>query len=177
MVLFLNLTIKDDLANKYKSVLQGAYQDYDIEITKNSNEVSEQYFDSSALNLGGINADNYIDMTYSSGIYSNKGENIDVTFVGCDRESMIKNNLCTIVKKSDLYDANSDNQIIISEKNADKYNVKLGDTVTISTQKGEQQYIVAALAKTSGFFLMENDSFYIITDMKCIQEQIGRAHV
>ena len=170
MVLFLNLTIKDDLANKYKSVLQGAYQDYDIEITKNSNEVSEQYFDSSALNLGGINADNYIDMTYSSGIYSNKGENIDVTFVGCDRESMIKNNLCTIVKKSDLYDANSDNQIIISEKNADKYNVKLGDTVTISTQKGEQQYIVAALAKTSGFFLMENDSFYIITDMKCIQE-------
>lgn len=177
MVMFMNLTIKDDLTNKYKSVLQGAYQDYDIEIFPKSENINGQYFDKKDLDLSGINIDNDQDFAYGSGIYTYEDKNIDVGLFGCDRETFVNNKLATLVEKSSDYDAKDVNQIIISKKNADKYKIKLGDTVKVNVRGGEDEYKVTAFAETGGYFLMEDDSFFIITDIKYVQDLNGKPNI
>lgn len=173
MVLFLNLTIKDDLFSMYKGVLQGAYQDFDIQISKKSSQEGDTYFDKDSINTENIKIDNLINLIYASGVFVNNSENIDVTFVGCDKKKMEDGNLCQIVERSDNYEKKDKNQIIISKKTADKYNLKINDNVKINTIKGEITYNIAALAATKGYFLMENDSFLIMSDIAYIQDLNG----
>src|SRR5574344_1247635 len=133
MVLFLNLTIKDDLGSKYRALLRGSYQDYDIQVNKKVNEnsdVKDKYFNPSELKLQNVISDNTLAAINTSAVYTYKDEKdtkdkvVDVYLYGCDKEKFKDNNLCEITKKTSDYDVNADNQVIISEKSAKKFNLK-----------------------------------------------------
>src|SRR5574344_3570 len=182
MVLFLNLTIKDDLGTKYRALLRGSYQDYDIQVNKKTNENSEEnekYFNTEDLKLKDIEEDNTLTAINANGVYTyqdkkdNKEKIKDVYLYGCDRNKFVDNDLCERTKKSKDFDLTSDEQVIISEKSAKKYNLKIGDTITVATLKGDQTYEIAALSKTKGLFVMEQDAVMIITTQNTVAQICG----
>lgn len=168
MVLFLNLTIKDDVAKKYTSVMQGAYQDYDISIEKNDPD-GTGYFDEKDVNLSGVKTDRIFCLSFAYGTYIKGKENITVNLFGSDRQVLKDTGLCTLVKKSDDFDTKDNNQIIVSKKAAKRYNWKLNDEITIYTKDGEHKLKLTGIAKSFGFFLGENDGVFIMTtkDFTC----------
>jgi putative ABC transport system permease protein len=162
MVLFLNLTIKDDLVKKYTSVLQGAYQDYDLVAYSNASD-DNGFFQQEEMDLSGIDADHILYISAAFGVYMQEEENLTINLLGVDRQMLQDTNLCRLEEKSKDYNPANEGQILISRKTADKFDWKLDDIITIYTKDGEHELTIAGIAQTSGFFLTEFDNFYIIT--------------
>jgi ABC-type lipoprotein release transport system permease subunit len=162
MVLFLNLTIKDDLIKKYTSVLQGAYQDYDLSVYNNDMD-NNGYFQENELDLTELNAEHLLYISAAFGVYMQGEDNITVNLLGFDRQLMQDTDLCVLEEKSDDYNPQDDNQIVVSRKSADKYNWKLNDEITIYSKDGEHKLKITGIAGTEGFFLTEFDQVYIMT--------------
>lgn len=162
MVLFLNLTIKDDLVKKYTSVLQGAYQDYDMVIYSNDAD-DNGYFQPDELDLSELDAEHILNISAAFGVYMQGEENITVNLLGFDRLLLQDTNLCVFEEKSEDYDPEDEDQIIVSRKTVDKYSWKLNDEITIYAKDGEHRLRITGIARTEGFFLAEFDGVYIIT--------------
>jgi putative ABC transport system permease protein len=164
MILFLNLTIQDDLMAKYTSVLRGAYQEYDLRISldKASNE---QYFKSEDVNLNDIDMNKTTEFTASYGIFKAKDKNITVLLYGSNREELMNSSLFTLKEKSKDYDSNADDQIVISSKTAKSYDFALGDKVKVLTKTGEREVRITGIAAVSGLFLSEQDNILFITTL------------
>ena len=164
MVMFLNLTIKDDIAKKYTSVLQGAFQDYDLSVSYN-NPNGDKYFSQENLDLSPVKAEQILYSLTSYGVYMKEEESLTVNFGGFDRKMLQDTNLCTLEEKSVDFDSEDDAQIIVSKKSAEIYNWKLDDEVTIFTKDGEKKLKITGVAKTAGLFLTESNNIYIMTTL------------
>ena len=174
MVLFLNLTIKDDLIAKYTSVLQGAYQKYDISVYYvDPNGVG--YFEEKDLNLSEIQSDNVLSYSRTYAVYIKNEENLTINLLGFDRQLMQDTNLCTFEEKSEDYDSESDDQIVVSRKTADKFHWKLDDEITIYTKNGEHKLKITGIAKTQGLFLTEFDNICLVTTKNFTSSCLGNS--
>ncbi len=176
MVMFLNLTIKDDITKKYTSVLQGAYQNYDISV--NSYYYDENgYFDLNELDLSMVEPDNTIYQVSAYGIYEHKGDSLAVVLRGYDRQKLMDTDLCILEEKSSDFDPEDPTQIIVSRKTTDKYGWMLGDRIPVLTNEGEDSLTITGVAKTAGIFLIEYDNIYLFTTIAFAEqraEQVGK---
>ncbi len=173
MVMFLNLTIKDDITTKYTSVLLGAYQHYDLSVFSNHYD-TDGYFDLKDLNLSMTEAENIMYNVNAYGIYDNDGQSLTVVLRGCDRKQLQETQLCELEEKSPDFDLNNPTQIIISRRTADKFDWKLGDLIRIFTNEGETVLSIAGVAKTSGLFLIEYDDINMFTTVDYAQRLSDR---
>jgi putative ABC transport system permease protein len=174
MVLFLNLTIKDDLVKKYTSILQGAFQSFDVMITSNDPD-SDGYFDLEKVDLSGIKDKQIFDFSFAYGVYIKDDENLTVSLIGSDRQTLQDSGLCTLEEKSEAFDVSDDNQIIVSKKTAEKYGWKLDDNLTIYTKDGEHKLKITGIAKSYGFFLVENNEIYLMSTKSLACTCAGKA--
>lgn len=162
MVLFLNLTIKDDIMSKYTTVLRGAFQNVDITLSKDSGD-DDFYFKLDEINLDGVKTDNIVEIIDSYGVFNFEDKKITVSFIGTDWDSAEKAKLIVLDEKSSSFDTSLTNQIIISKKCAEKYQLKLDDEISILTAIGEKSLKITGIASIDGMLLFENENFFMIT--------------
>lgn len=165
MVLFMNLTIKDDIMTKYTSVLQGAYQNYDLDIYCN-NTTGIGYFNQKDIDLSGIKADHILASSFAYGYYMKDDENITVNLSGMDRQLLQDTGLLELEKKSNSFDSKDDSQIVVSQKTAKKYHWKLNDTITIYAKDGKHKLKITGIAKPAGLYLTEFNGIMMMTTGK-----------
>lgn len=173
MVMFLNLTIKDDITKKYTSVLQGAYQKYDIAVGSYFYD-ENGYFDLKDLDLSMAGPENTLYNISAYGIYDNNGESLPVILRGYDRQKLMDTELCLLEEKSSDFDSGDPSQIIVSRKSADKYGWKLGDSIPVLTNEGEEHLTITGIAKQAGIYLLEYDNIYIFTTMDFAEARADR---
>ncbi len=174
MVMFLNLTIKDDITKKYSSVLLGAYQNYDILV--GSNHFDERgYYDAKELDLSMVEPEYTLYSLSAYGIYDDQGVSREVILRGYDRQLLEDTDLCELEERSGDYDPEDSSQIIVSRKTADKYGWRLGDSIPVITNRGEEQLIIAGIAQTAGLYLVEYDNVFMFTTLdyaeKCSNQE------
>ncbi len=164
MVMFLNLTIKDDITKKYTSVLLGVHQSYDLLV--GSDYFNDQgYFDTELLKLDMVEPDHILYSLNAYAFYDEQGVSSEVILRGYDRHLLLDTQLCELEVKSPDFDLQDPRQVIISRKNADKFGWSLGDSVRVYTRLGEEQLTITGIAKSSGHFLAEYDNVYMITNL------------
>lgn len=169
VVMFMSLTIKDDIAGKYEQVLRGTFQDYDLQAYQKGDDIKKYSFSQDDVTYDKDQINNLLFMNVSNGIYfygSSDDEYTEVNVIGSDRNICVNDDLMVFAEKSKNYDPTSSNQVVISKKNAEKYSLKLDDKIKIFSEGKEYTFTISAIAEAKGFFLTENDSFFLMSDMK-----------
>jgi len=174
IVMYLNLSIKDDIYEQYKQVLQGRYQDYNILISKNENFTGEEaYFSKADLKLDNSKIS---EVMYRISTYGNYEYNDEITTVvinGCDRELMVDTNLCTFYEKADDFNTNNEDMVIISKKHMEEYGLKLGDKIKVTTVGGEEEFTIGAIAENKGEFGFNSDTLILLAASEKVNHILG----
>jgi len=173
MVMFLNLTFKDDMNARYKAMIMGASQEYDLAVSKDVS-TDDVYFEDASLSFSGLPVENKLPMLHAYGLMDTAEEGVKVSLLGADRQLMIDTGLCVLPKDTG-FDANSDNQVITNKKTAEAYELAPGDSVTITTSWGEEKFTVAAIAENKGLYLNTGDSILFMMSKDYLEEKMGRA--
>ena len=138
MMLYLNLTIKDDIVVKYESILKSVYQEFDLRITK-VEENDDTTFNKTDLNLHEISIVDKIYFKNADAIYKENNLVNPISILGTDIQQLIDNKLIIIQKLSpDFFDYS----IIISQRTQEKYQLEIGDSISVVTTDGPRQYLV-----------------------------------
>src|SRR5699024_959635 len=66
------------------------------------------------------------------------------------------------------------NQVMISERTADQYDVHIGDTITVMIEDEQQSVTIGAISQTTGVYYGETDAFILV--MAPSEEVIGSEH-
>ncbi len=169
MVLFVNLGIKDDMTAKFESLMQGAYQQYDISIMPESS-TGQAVFDTSKLNLSGIHVQNELDELDVYGLMDTTQGGVTVGLDGFDRDLLLKTNLC-VLKESQGFDVNSSSQVIISQAISTAYNLHIGDPIKVTTTWGPEEFTVGAIAEAAGLYAAPGDSITLMVSKHYLEEK------
>ena len=166
LVLFLNLTINNDLMYKYNSMRKGIFKEYDLRLFK-----EEGTFSKDELNFSNIEEYEALYLMNAGAIYTNENKVTRLALLGTDLNQLIKS---LITLDEELNDVNWDDKanVIIAEKLAKKYNFKLGDKVKLETSIGEIEVLIAGVGKNEGLMLSsEADSLVFVSEALC--KEIG----
>ena len=173
MVLFMNLSIKDDMMANFESLLQGAYQKYDISVMPASS-AGQPEFDTSELDLSGVPVQYELDELEIYGVMNTPQGGITVGLDGFDRDLLVKTNLC-VLKESSGFDANNGSQVIISQAISSTYGLSLGDPLVIITSWGTEHFTVGAIADDTGLYSAPGDSVFLMVSKKYIEEKSSQS--
>ncbi len=162
IILYSTLTIGDNVVEKYTESLLEVYQEYDIQI---AHEDSTR-FNLDDLNIGDEFKGSTLPVTTALGNYNyvtdKYDKNIDVVFIGTDREKLISDGLITLSSSREDWDDNEKKQIIISKNTSEKYGIELSDTILVTTSNGDIKYTVKAIAENAGYASQEvSSSLYV----------------
>lgn len=162
MVIYFNFTIKEDLMEQYKSVLQGSYQDYDYYLYKANVDEEDSYFEIHDLNVTGLNIKKYFALNRVLGTYGFR-ENISTVYLyGTDLKQLINDQLIVLNQSSMNLETEEKNQIIISERVAKQYHIELEDELVIETQIGRVKMKVVGIADIKGLYLQEGSRMMLM---------------
>jgi putative ABC transport system permease protein len=171
MVMYLNLTFKDDMNIRYSSMLKGATQEYDFQINRDVH-TDDVYFDDASLSYEGIPVNYILPSIHTFGLMNTGSDSQTVQLMGSDRDLLIKTGLC-VVDTAFVSDASGSTQIITNEAAATAYDLSAGDTVTLTTSWGEETFVVAAIAENKGIFQNTKDSVLFILPKAYLEEKMG----
>ncbi len=162
MVVFLTLSIKDDLRDRYTDLLKNTYKDYDLLIQKPSSEKIRE-FSKDDINLKNIDSKDEFKYDISYGTYDKDNEVVTIRFYELNREDLINKKLCEFKEVSENYDYKNKNQIIISEAVAKDYDFKLDEKIKVKDSQGEKELTIAAIADNTGLYKLEEGSVIFMT--------------
>ena len=172
MVMYLNLTFKDDMNARYSSMIKGASQEYDFQV--NRDVISDDvYFEDASLSYDGLPVDYILPSLHTFGLMEVEGDSQTVQLTGADRDLMMETGLC-VVDGSLLLDTSS-TQIITNKTAAETYDLSAGDSVTLKTSWGEETFVIAAIAENKGLFQNTGDSILFILPKVYLEEKMGLA--
>ncbi len=158
MVMYLNLNVKDDIYTQYNAILHENLKKYDVSITADSSN-EDNRFSIEQVNLEGMAVDDKIAMVKAYSIFDYEDEAVTVNMTGVDRQKMIDDELIILSDKSSDFDTEASNQIIISKKVSEYYNIPLGSEITLNTIDGKNTYKITGLADNKGIFIGEDTNF------------------
>lgn len=173
MVMFLNLTFKDDMNARYRAIMQGASQEYDFAVSKDAGS-DDVYFEETSLNFSGLPVENKLPMLNAYGLMETEDESLTVSLLGADRELMIDTGLC-VLPQDNVFDADSNLQVITNKTTAKAYGLSAGDSVTITMSWGEETFTVSAIAENKGLYLSTGDSILFMMSKGYLEENMGLA--
>jgi ABC-type antimicrobial peptide transport system permease subunit len=166
-VLYSTLSVGDNVVNKYEEIMLSTYQGYDVEI-KSIDSSKFKVEDTTLLDDNQESSILPIAMAMGSYNYitSDYDKDIHVVFLGTNREQLINDGLLTLEDTESDWNVTDNKQIIISNKSSEKYGIKLGDTIKITTINGDITYVVSGIADNSGYVSSEVSTYlYVYTTM------------
>lgn len=102
-----------------------------------------------------------VGMVSGGGDYKAKGETIQVGIHGIDLEDLDKMNPIILDRQQELSPFKG-NKAIIGKGMAEKYGLKLGDTIGINMQRAKKWFIISGISQPMGPFTEDGQSTYII---------------
>lgn len=169
LVMYLNLTVCDDLLTQYEAVLRGSYQDLDIHVSKSGKDGDrDMNFRLSDLNLSGISAKDCVGLSRELGLYSYKNYQINAYLYGGDLTLLQEKNLVVLLEKTDNY--LDSGHVTISKNASEYYGLSLGDKFVLQTEAGEKALTVGAIAEIKGMYLQESGRIMMFTCDKSVQD-------
>ncbi|MBE6048416.1 MAG: ABC transporter permease [Clostridium sp.] len=158
LILYSNMSVSDEITEKYMSLLKENMQNYDISIQKESEESG--IFNLESLNLDDVSISESFTLNSWQGSYSDK--HIGVSFQETNLNQVINDKLCMLKEESSTFNTDDKRYIVISEATADKYELKLDDVIEISTIAGKFQFTVGGIAENKGLYSSEGSSYILI---------------
>ena len=137
-VLMLNITLKDEILVKVTETFRTIYGNADIEIC------SEENFEAEQIDLKNINVKT-CEYVGTYGKFTKDEQTTTALFLGINLEEAKSFKLINDIKLSEL----KENEIIISEKTAEKYKLKKEDIISITAVKDKKQVNVKVVAIAS----------------------------
>jgi len=169
LVMYLNLTVCDDLLTQYEAVLRGSYQDLDIHVSKSLNEGDTDIsFRLDDLELSGIQAVGCIGLSRELGVYPYKDYQINVYLYGGDLTLLQEKNLVVLKETTASY--LEPGHVTVSKNASEYYGLSLGDEFILQTNEGEKLLTVGAIAEIKGMYLQESGRIMMFTSDKSVQE-------
>lgn len=163
-MIYLNMTVKDQMLLQYKSILQGTYQDYNYYVYKsNVSSEQERYFSVNELNLSNLKVKNLLGLTKTSCAGQLKEGFTPLNIYGMDLSLVLENKLLVLKERKAGFDPAAKQQVIISQRTAEKYGLHINDTLQVSTLAGEQKLIVGGIAENKGLYLKENNKLMLFS--------------
>ena len=157
-VLIIDIVLPDELYVKIEDTLRNVYGDADISITGGEPFLLD--------NLSKM--DTEIEYTPSNGIdgtYLN-GDPVEVFALDMNKAYDLK-----LISKLD--EELKDNEIVISEDVANKKNYKIGDEITIKSDKKEFTFKVKQIIGKVGLGSLKSETDILFTDVKIVNELLG----
>ncbi len=162
-VLILNVTLGDEIANKYEQTLKSVYGESDVGITikegKNLTDMLAKELVLDKLNLGNTELDTLL-ISNVEGFAKINGEGKPTMIKGMDLQDAYR---------MDEFCKNSieltDNQLVVNGKCSEKYNIHKGDTITFTY--GDKDYKMEVVEVVANYRLtsIEEDYPYFISNL------------
>ncbi|MFC3749973.1 FtsX-like permease family protein [Paenibacillus sp. GCM10012306] len=168
-ILYLNMTVKDQMLLQYKSILQGTYQDYNYYIYKNgATSEKNKYFNVKELNLSSLKVNSLLELTKTSGVTRFDREVLSLNLYGMDLKLLLEKRLLVLEQTSAEFDPAAAKQIIVSQRMAEKYGLHLKDVLRVSTLAGEQEMTIGGIAENKGLYLNENNKIMLFSSFQYV---------
>ncbi|TQS71876.1 ABC transporter permease [Ornithinibacillus gellani] len=165
LVVFIGLSLNGIIKDTYASMLKGAYGDTNIIMSKSSDNPLYEKHD---IVLPDIPIETRNDMLFTQGKTTIKDKKIDVILVGLDAIDAEASGLLNKTQQMDGFKLQQ-NRAMISNNTAAKYDLQLGDPISIDTGEEKWKFIVGAISKTQGVFFSEVDAISLAVS----QEQVN----
>lgn len=111
-------------------------------------------------------------MVYGNGEYKAKGETLQINIRGINLEDLDKMNPIILEQQSELLPFKG-NKAIIGKGMADKYDLKLGDSLGINMHGFKKWFIVSGISQPMGPFAEDGESTFIIAPRDTIAGLYG----
>lgn len=169
-VLFLSISINDILNNTYTNMVRGVYGEGNVFITK-STETENPLYEETDIAIDDAQIQNRLDMINGIGVTNINNIDKKVSFIGLDIETAID---MKVIHPLHLEETTSaENDIIISAKAAEAYDLKVDDDIHVDVQGEELTFTVHGIAEPKGLFLSEVDDILLITTKEKVNELNG----
>lgn len=165
-----SLGISDSITNSYVNTLKGAYENFNVEISANS-KAKDPLFKASDFKTSGIK--NSFKTAAVNG-YIKSDDSKTFNMLGTTLTDFKKFKSIKILKSLNLEPFNG-SKLIVSKKTADSLKLKLGDKLNLYTLGKTKEYTVSAVASSTGLFLSDTASnFILITPQENVFDIYGK---
>lgn len=155
-VFFASLAVSDSMMKTFTTALKGYFGDCDIVIRQSEKSTSPFFYTAGAEKYG--EKLEYIIGEQGAQAYyrPNSNEEVNLYLKGIELEDLNRMNPFSLTGESGLYPFEG-RKLILSETTAEKYGIKLGDTISIEVGEGKFKFRVCGIAAPTGHFKGSND--------------------
>lgn len=172
MIMFIGLSLNQVLQDTYAKMTQGTFGTGNILIENEHPEDAPLDLDEEILTAD-ASIQNRLDQSYMHGLAHVQDERIETTFIAMDLKKAEQMALIDPIQQQTATDL-MNNQVMISERTADQYDVHIGDTITVMIEDEQQSVTIGAISQTTGVYYGETDAFILV--MAPSEEVIGSEH-
>lgn len=171
-MLFININARTITQDSYENNIRNKFGTVDLVITKKS-PFSNPYFEKEEIQLNDENIANAVGFMSSFGVFSDdKEKKSRVNIVSADIDSLIQTDLIDFSRPFDISTFQG-KKIIISDSQAKKYGVSIGDKIEVTILDKRIPFEVVTTVESSGLFSDENSAFNMILPLEEMNSIMG----
>jgi len=170
-VIFIGLSLNTIINDTYKTMIQGAYGNSNIVITKDVKE-ENPFYTSSDVDTKSIAVEQQNDIIEATGESRLDGENVNVALTGVDYDQALQMELIAPIKMENNFILD-ENSAIISQKAATEYGLSLGDSINVTVHDQVYQIHVSAISETNGMYYAELDRLLLVVAPDQVNQMYG----
>lgn len=174
LLLLFNLEIRTYFNNSYADFMRNSSGSADVVVTGNK-ENSNVFFQTKDVDLKSTEILHTLGLMVSTGkLEDDQGQLVKIKMVGMDEQQAIDMGVLQLNDPSVKGALSTDQSVIISEATAERWHVKVGDSLHFTYDNKEQTVKIRAIGKNRGvFFSDQPDSVVFVMQLAAVNQLYG----